>query len=75
MADFTRVKGRLAPSIKGVRYKYLPISGHATLSGLSRLVDAIAPEMVIPIHSFHPDKFKDYFQNVKVGDDSEIVRL
>ena len=60
---------------KGVRYEYLHTSGHAKLEDLKRLVDAMAPEMVIPIHSFHPDKFKDYFPNVMRVDDGEIVSL
>jgi len=60
---------------KGVRYEYLHTSGHAKLEDLKRLVDAISPEMVIPIHSFHPDKFKDYFANVRLVDDGEVVNL
>ena len=60
---------------KGVRYEYLHTSGHAKLEDLKKLVDAMAPEMVIPIHSFHPDKFKDYFPNVRLVDDSEVVNL
>ena len=60
---------------KGVRYEYLHTSGHATLEDLKKLVDAMTPEMVIPIHSFHPEKFKDYFQNVRLVDDGEIVNL
>jgi len=60
---------------KGVRYEYLHTSGHAKLEDLKKLVDAIAPEMVIPIHSFHPDKFKDYFANVRLVDDGEVVNL
>lgn len=60
---------------KGVRYEYLHTSGHAKLEDLKKLVDAITPEMVIPIHSFHPDKFKDYFPNVRLVDDGEVVSL
>jgi len=60
---------------KGVRYEYLHTSGHAKLEDLKKLVDAMAPEMVIPIHSFYPDKFKDYFPNVRIVDDGEIVNL
>lgn len=60
---------------KGVRYEYLHTSGHAKLEDLKKLVDAMAPEMVIPIHSFHPDKFKDYFANVRLVDDGEVVNL
>ncbi|MFC1812861.1 MBL fold metallo-hydrolase [Thermodesulfobacteriota bacterium] len=60
---------------KGVRYEYLHTSGHAKLEDLKKLVDAMAPEMVIPIHSFHPEKFKDYFPNVRLVNDGEIVNL
>ena len=60
---------------KGIRYEYLHTSGHATLEDLTKLFDAMTPEMVIPIHSFHPEKFKDYFPNVRLVDDGEIVRL
>jgi len=59
---------------KGVRYEYLHTSGHEKLEDLKKLVEAMAPEMVIPIHSFYPDKFKDYFPNVRPVEDGEIVR-
>ena len=60
---------------KDVQYEYLHTSGHAKLEDMKKLVDAMVPEMVIPIHSFHPDKFKDYFPNVRLVDDGEIVNL
>ncbi|MBW2363893.1 MAG: hypothetical protein JRF25_02225 [Deltaproteobacteria bacterium] len=60
---------------KGVPYEYIHTSGHAKLSDLSKLVDAMAPDMVIPIHSFHPDKFKDHFPNVRLVENGEIVNL
>ncbi len=60
---------------KGVRYEYLHTSGHAKLEDMKKLVDAMVPEMVIPIHSFHPDKYKDHFPNVMCVDDGEVVNL
>jgi ribonuclease J len=60
---------------KGVRYEYLHTSGHATLEDLKKLVDAMTPEMVIPIHSFHPEKFKDYFPNVRLARDGEDIKI
>jgi len=51
------------------------LTQYAKLEDLKKLVDAVAPEMVIPIHSFHPDKFKDYFPNVRLVDDGEVVNL
>lgn len=60
---------------KGIHYEYLHTSGHAKLSDLKKLADAMAPDMVIPIHSFYPDKFKDHFPNVRLVEDGEIVNL
>jgi len=60
---------------KGVRYEYLHTSGHAKLEDMKKLVEAIAPEIIVPIHSFYPDKFKDHFNNVRLVDDGEIVDL
>jgi ribonuclease J len=61
--------------IGNVRYEYLHTSGHAKLADLKKLVDAIAPVMVIPIHSFYPEKFKDHFQNVRLVNDGETLIL
>ena len=60
---------------KGVGYEYLHTSGHARLSDLTRLVEALDPEMIIPIHSFHPKKYKDYFPNVSLVEDGEVVEI
>lgn len=51
--------------------RILHTSGHASLSDLQRLASAIAPHMLVPIHSFEPDKFGDYFDNVIQRDDGE----
>jgi ribonuclease J len=56
---------------KNAHYEYIHTSDHAKLVDLKRLVDAMAPEMVIPIHTFHVKKFKDYFPNVRMIDDGE----
>lgn len=60
---------------RGVRYEYLHTSGHAKLEDMKKLVDAMAPDNIIPIHSFYPEKFKNYFKNVRLVDDGEIVNL
>jgi hypothetical protein len=39
------------------------------------MLDAMIPQTVVLIHSFHPEKFKDYFPNVRPVDDGEIVNL
>jgi len=60
---------------KGVGCEYLHTSGHAKLSDLIRLVEALDPEMIIPIHSFHPKKYTDYFPNVRLVEDGEVVEV
>ena len=60
---------------KSVRYEYLHTSGHAKIEDMKRLVDAVAPDNIIPIHSFYPDKFKSYFKNVRLVKDGETVNL
>ena len=60
---------------KNVRYEYIHTSGHANLSDLKRLAEAMSPEVIIPIHSFHPDHFKSHFSNVRVVKDGELVDL
>jgi ribonuclease J len=39
-------------------------SGHAFVADLQRLVGAIRPERVVPIHSFGGDQFKQFFDRV-----------
>ena len=60
---------------KSVRYEYLHTSGHAKLDDMKKLVGAMAPDNIIPIHSFHPDKFKSYFKNVRLVKDGETMNL
>lgn len=56
---------------QGVRYEYLHTSGHASLNDLKEFVRKLSPQMIIPIHSFHPRQFHDHFANVKVVADGE----
>jgi ribonuclease J len=58
---------------KGVRVCFMHTSGHAIISDLKSLVKALKPEYVIPVHSFYPEKYKYYFDNVKqLGDGEEF---
>ena len=60
---------------ENVRYEYLHTSGHAMLSDLKKLAEAMSPDMVIPIHSFHPDQFHKHFSNVRALKDNEHLEL
>lgn len=46
-------------------------SGHAYLPDLQRLAAAIAPGRLVPIHSFAPDRFGEFFDNVQVHRDGD----
>jgi ribonuclease J len=60
---------------KGVRIEFLHTGGHAKTADLSRMVKALKPEMIIPVHSFHPERFKEYFTNVKIVKDGELILI
>ncbi|MGK5083490.1 MBL fold metallo-hydrolase [Bdellovibrionota bacterium FG-1] len=48
---------------------HIHCSGHAYLSDLKRLVEAVAPKAIIPIHSFHCDEFDEHFSKVRRVED------
>jgi ribonuclease J len=55
--DFNRMK-EWVKKFKLKFYQY-HASGHAPQSELKRIVESIAPEVVIPIHSEEPEKYKN----------------
>ncbi|MBN2340880.1 MAG: MBL fold metallo-hydrolase [Deltaproteobacteria bacterium] len=46
-------------------------SGHASLVDLKKLVAAINPRKVVPIHTFMPERYPELFPNVEAHDDGE----
>jgi len=50
-------------------------SGHAYVIQLKSLVDALKPRWIIPIHTFHPEKFQEMFPNVIKLNDGETISL
>lgn len=46
-------------------------SGHASTQDLQRFAKAIAPKMLVPIHSFETKRFKEYFENVVMKKDGQ----
>jgi len=46
-------------------------SGHASPGELKKLVSAINPTKVVPIHSFYPEKYPELFPNVEAHSDGE----
>jgi ribonuclease J len=50
-------------------------SGHAYVSQLKALADALKPRWIMPIHTFHPEQFRELFPNVIQADDGVTISL
>ncbi len=46
-------------------------SGHASPRDLKRLVTAINPHRVVPIHTFYPEKYADLFPDIELHNDND----
>jgi ribonuclease J len=46
-------------------------SGHASTVDLKKIVAAINPRKVVPIHTFFPERYGELFQNVEMHNDGE----
>jgi len=55
----------------GIRLTIAHASGHATVADLQRLVAAISPERVVPIHTAIPERFKELFACAELHSDGE----
>jgi len=58
---------------RGVRTEMLHTGGHAGLTDLMKLVDAVNPKVVIPIHSSHPEMLQTHTANVRLANDGEVI--
>ena len=54
---------------KGIPLTELHTSGHASVADLKRLAHAVAPRVVVPIHTFAPKAFHGLFANVETKQD------
>lgn len=59
----------------GVNFELVHTSGHAKLEDLIRLLNSLKPEMLIPIHTFYPNQFLKYFENVRLAQDGEVIKI
>jgi len=46
-------------------------SGHASIIDLKRLAEAVAPKMLVPIHTYEPQQFPEHFKAVSLKNDGE----
>ncbi len=56
---------------RGIPLVHCHTSGHASPQDLQRFAKAIAPKMLVPIHSFATDRFHSYFENVSMKNDGQ----
>lgn len=60
---------------RGVPLEIIHTSGHASIPDLQRLAKAIAPRALVPVHTFHGDRFASLFSNVQLRQDGEWWQL
>ena len=60
---------------KSIPLVHCHTSGHAPLPDLKRLANALAPRMLVPVHSFEPELFAKHFENVVVKQDGQWWEL
>jgi ribonuclease J len=67
---------RMRPFHEWLKAHQIPLttchtSGHASLNDLRKYAKAIAPKMLVPIHSFETKRFEEFFANVQRKRDGE----
>ena len=55
----------------GISLVHCHTSGHASPRDLQRFAKAIAPKMLVPIHSFETKRFAEFFENVQMKKDGQ----
>ena len=55
----------------GIPLVHCHTSGHASPQDLQRFAKAIAPKMLVPIHSFATRRFEEFFENVEMKKDGQ----
>jgi len=56
---------------RGIDMAMIHTSGHAVEADLKKLGDALAPRCVVPMHTFHPERFTEIFDNTVLLKDGE----
>ena len=55
--------------------EHVHTSGHATVDKLKEFAAALKPKQIIPIHTEHAERFKEFFEPVKILKDGEVFDL
>lgn len=59
----------------GARVVFAHASGHIHPEDLAGFVKAIDPKLLVPVHTFHPNRFKPLWPRVRLLNDGETLRL
>jgi ribonuclease J len=58
---------------KNMKFYQVHTSGHAEIDTLKKVVKKLKPGKIVPIHTFHPDKYGDLFsQKIEQLSDGEV---
>jgi ribonuclease J len=61
---------------KKMKFYQVHTSGHAEIDTLKKVVKKLKPRKIIPIHTFHPDKYADLFnQEIEQVSDGEVFEV
>lgn len=59
-----------------LKLEHIHTSGHATVGILKQLAGALKPKRIIPIHTEHPERFKEYFgKSVMAVEDGQLIEI
>jgi ribonuclease J len=56
---------------RAISLEHAHTSGHASIKDLKRLANAVAPKMLVPVHTFMPEAFSEHFDAVSPKQDGE----
>jgi len=61
---------------KKMKFYQVHTSGHAGIGTLKKVVKKLKPGIIIPIHTFHPDKYGSLFsQQIEQVSDGEVFEM
>jgi len=58
-----------------IDFIYVHTSGHAVMTDLQKLEKALNPLKLVPIHTEYPGGYEQYFKNVTLLKDGEILKI
>ncbi len=56
-------------------FRIVHTSGHASVGDLNTLAKSMAPGVLAPVHTEHPDEFREIYSHVRLLKDGEVMQL